>query len=86
MPVSGLQLRVTSFLDATSLCRLGQTCREFQYLYTDKTVWRILYIRTFGSKQSRFVLYVMWFPDSVQTHLCVVVVVRCKEIDIDQIF
>ncbi|BFZ08703.1 hypothetical protein BsWGS_11741 [Bradybaena similaris] len=92
-PRQGLQalpyetkLRVTSFLDATSLCRLGQTCREFQYLYMDKTIWRILYIRTFGSKQSR--LYCVSCRSaivSVQTHLCLVVVLCCKAFDIDQI-
>ncbi|CAG5120246.1 unnamed protein product [Candidula unifasciata] len=42
------KLRVTSFLDARSLCHLGQTCREFNTLHRDKTLWRILYIRTFG--------------------------------------
>ncbi|XP_059177530.1 F-box only protein 7-like isoform X2 [Physella acuta] len=45
------KLKIFSFLDAKSLCHMGQTCLDFFSVYKDKIVWRLLYMRQFGKPE-----------------------------------
>ena len=46
------QLKVLSYLPASSLVKMGQVCREYNITYRDPCLWRRLYLREFGREWS----------------------------------